>query len=129
MYKILKEDNKVKSIYFTSPYEAWNSKDKKYVSVCCDYENSQSYMDYCDFNFVIYAADVLLEGNTNFIQIQTTTQSIIMNFLNKLDHSSDELDIVYPVQYMPFEQQFTDNLAGQYLRFAVRVNNEYICND
>lgn len=121
-------DERVHSVYNDDPYERWNQKEIMYNSVCVDFENAQSYMDYTDYNFVIYSADVLVEGQDNFTQLQTTAISVLMNILNTLDKSSEEIDVVFPVQYQPFTQSFADLLAGAYVRFSVRVNNEYICD-
>ena len=127
--EIAEGDIRVHSVYNDDPYERWNNKEIRYNSVCVDLENAVSYMDYTDYNFVLYSADVLVNGEDNFTQLQTTAISVLMNILNRLDKDNDNIDVVFPVQYQPFTQSFADLLAGAYVRFAVRVDNQYICDE
>lgn len=125
--KTLAINNKnVNSSYVGDVYDIWNTNEPKYGSVVADYENSNEYFDYVDHNFVVYFGDLLNEKTSNIHKCMSVGYDVLKQLLFDLD-KVDDIDVVYPCQYEPFQQQFLSNLAGGYIRFSVRTQNNFNC--
>jgi len=109
----------VNSAYKGSPYDHWNSSEIKYGSVCVAVENvsRDSLMTY---NLVLYYADRLTQDRSNLYEVQTDATTILTSILNSLDEIGD---VETPYNIELFDQQFSDYLAGGFVRFGLVIES------
>lgn len=110
------------SVYDGEVYDNWNSGEIKYGSVNIAFERISYDSNLCNYSMILYYGDRLLQDKSNFNQIVTdginTLQSVI-NILNK----EVNIDISDSVEYTPFEQKFSDYLAGVYCQFTLTTDS------
>ena len=125
----LKVDQRVASTIVDNVYEAWNrtNSSKQYMSAVVDFVTSNYNADYCDYNFIIYVGSVINEQQSNIYPLFSVADSIIQQFLHKIDVDDNELNLVIPDVITPFSQKFEDVIAGCYCQFTVRVSADIIC--
>ena len=120
--KIAKSQQGVHSVFRGDIYENWNKPDVQYISVNVAITNyTQHIIDaYDEYEVYLYCGDRLLQDNSNEYEVLTNTQRVLVNIISILD-SDEKIDVVDEVQYVNFVQSFADYVAGEYVRFNVRV--------
>lgn len=120
--KIAKSQQGVHSVFRGDIYENWNKPDVQYISVNVAITNyTQHIIDaYDEYEVYLYCGDRLLQDNSNEYEVLTNTQRVLVNIISILD-SYEKIDVVDEVQYINFVQSFADYVAGEYVRFNVRV--------
>ena len=120
--KIAKSQQGVHSVFRGDIYENWNKPDVQYISVNVAITNyTQHIIDaYDEYEVYLYCGDRLLQDNSNEYEVLTNTQRVLVNIISILD-SYETIDVVDEVQYVNFVQSFADYVAGEYVRFNVRV--------
>ena len=120
--KIAKSQQGVHSVFRGDIYENWNKPDVQYISVNVAITNyTQHIIDaYDEYEVYLYCGDRLLQDNSNEYEVLTNTQRVLVNIISILD-SYEKIDVVDEVQYVNFVQSFADYVAGEYVRFNVRV--------
>lgn len=120
--KIAKSQQGVHSVFRGDIYENWNKPDVQYISVNVAITNyTQHIIDaYDEYEVYLYCGDRLLQDNSNEYEVLTNTQRVLVNIISILD-SDEKIDVVDEVQYINFVQSFADYVAGEYVRFNVRV--------
>lgn len=127
---ILKEDSRLATVFLDDVYRSWNDTNTKYFSAVLDFESSNFYGEYVDRTFVLYVGNVISENEKNIYQSYSIAESVINNFLHKIDTLEDsDMILVIPDTVTPFSQQFADVLAGCWCRFTVRIPIEIICEE
>ena len=119
---IAKSQQGVHSVFRGDIYENWNKPDVQYISVNVAITNyTQHIIDaYDEYEVYLYCGDRLLQDNSNEYEVLTNTQRVLVNIISILD-SYEKIDVVDEVQYVNFVQSFADYVAGEYVRFNVRV--------
>ena len=119
---IAKSQQGVHSVFRGDIYENWNKPDVQYISVNVAITNyTQHIIDaYDEYEVYLYCGDRLLQDNSNEYEVLTNTQRVLVNIISILD-SDEKIDVVDEVQYVNFVQSFADYVAGEYVRFNVRV--------
>ena len=120
--KIAKLQQGVHSVFRGDIYDNWNKPDVQYISVNVAITNyTQHIIDaYDEYEVYLYCGDRLLQDNSNEYEVLTNTQRVLVNIISILD-SDEKIDVVDEVQYINFVQSFADYVAGEYVRFNVRV--------
>lgn len=120
--KIAKSQQGVHSVFRGDIYDNWNKPDVQYISVNVAITNyTQHIIDaYDEYEVYLYCGDRLLQDNSNEYEVLTNTQRVLVNIISILD-SDEKIDVVDEVQYINFVQSFADYVAGEYVRFNVRV--------
>ena len=120
--KIAKSQQGVHSVFRGDIYDNWNKPDVQYISVNVAITNyTQHIIDaYDEYEVYLYCGDRLLQDNSNEYEVLTNTQRVLVNIISILD-SDEKIDVVDEVQYVNFVQSFADYVAGEYVRFNVRV--------
>ena len=120
--KIAKSQQGVHSVFRGDIYDNWNKPDVQYISVNVAITNyTQHIIDaYDEYEVYLYCGDRLLQDNSNEYEVLTNTQRVLVNIISILD-SYEKIDVVDEVQYVNFVQSFADYVAGEYVRFNVRV--------
>ena len=120
--EIAKSQQGVHSVFRGDIYENWNKPDVQYISVNVAITNyTQHIIDaYDEYEVYLYCGDRLLQDNSNEYEVLTNTQRVLVNIISILD-SDEKIDVVDEVQYINFVQSFADYVAGEYVRFNVRV--------
>lgn len=120
--EIAKSQQGVHSVFRGDIYENWNKPDVQYISVNVAITNyTQHIIDaYDEYEVYLYCGDRLLQDNSNEYEVLTNTQRVLVNIISILD-SYEKIDVVDEVQYINFVQSFADYVAGEYVRFNVRV--------
>lgn len=113
----------VKSVYDGDVYESWNSAEVKYSSVNVGLENISYDSNLCTYTVVLYYADRLLQDKANVNSIYSDGIRVLQSILNNLNQV-DGVDVTFPVNYTPFEQQFMDYLAGVYATVEIVCESE-----
>lgn len=106
----------VKSFFDGDVYTNWNTTEIKYGSVNVGIENIWRNANTIQYDVVFYYADRLLQDNANTNAIYSDGVNVLQSIINLLE---EDVDIAYPIQYTPFNQQFTDYLAGVYCRVSI----------
>ena len=119
---IAKSQQGVHSVFRGDIYDNWNKPDVQYISVNVAITNyTQHIIDaYDEYEVYLYCGDRLLQDNSNEYEVLTNTQRVLVNIISILD-SYEKIDVVDEVQYVNFVQSFADYVAGEYVRFNVRV--------
>ena len=120
--EIAKSQQGVHSVFRGDIYENWNKPDVQYISVNVAITNyTQHIIDgFDEYEVYLYCGDRLLQDNSNEYEVLTNTQRVLVNIISILD-SYEKIDVVDEVQYINFVQSFADYVAGEYVRFNVRV--------
>ena len=120
--EIAKSQQGVHSVFRGDIYDNWNKPDVQYISVNVAITNyTQHIIDaYDEYEVYLYCGDRLLQDNSNEYEVLTNTQRVLVNIISILD-SDEKIDVVDEVQYVNFVQSFADYVAGEYVRFNVRV--------
>lgn len=120
--EIAKSQQGVHSVFRGDIYDNWNKPDIQYISVNVAITNyTQHIIDaYDEYEVYLYCGDRLLQDNSNEYEVLTNTQRVLVNIISILD-SYEKIDVVDEVQYVNFVQSFADYVAGEYVRFNVRV--------
>lgn len=120
--EIAKSQQGVHSVFRGDIYDNWNKPDVQYISVNVAITNyTQHIIDaYDEYEVYLYCGDRLLQDNSNEYEVLTNTQRVLVNIISILD-SYEKIDVVDEVQYVNFVQSFADYVAGEYVRFNVRV--------
>ena len=120
--EIAKSQQGVHSVFRGDIYDNWNKPDVQYISVNVAITNyTQHIIDaYDEYEVYLYCGDRLLQDNSNEYEVLTNTQRVLVNIISILD-SYEKIDVVDEVQYINFVQSFADYIAGEYVRFNVRV--------
>ena len=74
----------VESVYDGDVYEIWNNKEVRYLSACFELENINTDENIKTYNLVIYAADRLMEDESNKMACWDATEQAIETALNFL---------------------------------------------
>jgi hypothetical protein len=116
----------VESIFNDDVYEIWNNSEVRYLSACWELESIETQDDVKAYNLLIFAADRLMENESNKLQCWDAAEQAIETMLNYITENgqSDNLFIEDVRQYTPFKQKFADNLAGVYCRLKLKTPNE-----
>ena len=120
--EIAKSQQGVHSVFRGDIYDNWNKPDVQYISVNVAITNyTQHIIDgFDEYEVYLYCGDRLLQDNSNEYEVLTNTQRVLVNIISILD-SYEKIDVVDEVQYINFVQSFADYIAGEYVRFNVRV--------
>lgn len=120
--EIAKSQQGVHSVFRGDIYDNWNKPDVQYISVNVAITNyTQHIIDaYDEYEVYLYCGDRLLQDNSNEYEVLTNTQRVLVNIISILDND-EKIDVVDEVQYINFVQSFADYVAGEYVRFNVRV--------
>lgn len=103
----------VKSVYDGDVYEVWNSSEVNFGSMNIGLQNITYNNNLCTYTFVIYYGDRLLQDKSNVNNIYTDGVNAIQSVLNILNEEY-RIDISENINYIPFQQEFMDYLAGVY---------------
>ena len=114
----------VRSVCSEDVYLNWNSAEVKFASVNIAVETVTRNENNAEYAVVLYYADRLLQDKSNSEAIYTDSVNVLQTILNSLD---EDLEVTYPVQYVPFSQKFADYLAGAYCRVNIIAPFD-ICN-
>ena len=116
----------VESIYNDDVYDIWNNSEIRYLSACWELESIETQNDVRAYNLIVYAADRLMENETNKVQCWDAAEQAIETMFNYITENgqSDNLYIEETRQYTPFTQKFADFLAGVYCRVKLKTSNE-----
>lgn len=113
----------VESVYDGDVYENWNSAEIKYGSVNIGLQNLTYNSNLVTYTFVLYYGDRLLQDKKNVNDIYSDGVRAIQSTLNVLN-TEDGIDINEEIIYNPFEQKFTDYLAGVYATVEITCESE-----
>ena len=106
----------VQSVCSEDVYLNWNSKEVQFASVNVAIEAVTRNEKNVEYTLVLYYADRLLQDKSNSEAIYTDSVNVLQTILNSLD---EDLEVIYPVQYVLFSQKFVDYLAGAYCRVNI----------
>ena len=125
----LQEDLRLQSVYIDDVYSKWNNTNasKQYMSAIVDYVSTSFQGDYSDYTFVVYVGSVINEKQDNVYRTISLADNIIQQLLHKIDVEDNKIDLVVPNLITPFQQTFSDVLAGAYCQFTLRIPIEIIC--
>lgn len=114
----------VNSIYKTDPYNAWNTTEIKYGSLCVFIETANLNETMITYNVNLYYGDRLTETGDNTFMVQTQAVNILSSLITDLEVVADLYGITYNNINL-FKQKFVDFLGGAYttLQISVARNN------
>lgn len=114
------EIKNVHSFSTNDVYETYNGTDIKYSNITFSLLRSERGDNVMSYTFMVYYADRLLMfgKDNNKLEIQEQGISVILSLLNSLD---DDITYTLPINFVPFEQQFADYLAGVYAEITLEV--------
>lgn len=110
----------VESVYTTDPYNAWNSQEVKYSSVCIYIETADITETMLTYNVNIYYADRLTETADNKFMVETQAVNFLSSLIEDLEHSAELYGITYNSINL-FSQKFADYVAGAYTTIQISV--------
>lgn len=120
--------NTCNSVFDGSVYDNWNTGEIKYGSINIGIESITCNEQLCTYNIILYYGDRLLQDKSNSNAIITDGLNTLQSIVNVLNNMSD-IDINEPIVYTPFEQTFSDFLAGVYCRVNILTPSEIgLCN-
>jgi hypothetical protein len=77
--------------------------------------------NFIDFGYTIFYVDRLTDNQDNKLKIQSDGIQHIINILNRFSYDED-VDVMYPVSFQPFNQRFADECSGVYASIKIRVD-------
>lgn len=111
------------SVYMGDVYNVWNNTNVPYVSACYDISRVGASDDAHVYQFIVYVADRLVEGEKNLTQALDACEAVLDMAVSKLRVTNGILDVIVDF-YIPFSQKFADNLAGYYGYIDVKVKKD-----
>jgi hypothetical protein len=124
IYSLAESKVGINSIYKTDPYNAWNTTETKYGSLCVFIETANLNETMITYNVNLYYGDRLTETGDNTFMVQTQAVNVLSSLITDLEHSTDLYGITYNSINL-FKQKFVDFLGGAYttLQISVARNN------
>lgn len=121
----------VNGIYFGDVYELWNNEQVRYVAACVTLEQVVAVGNLKQYVFIIYAADKLLDDQSNTTHALDYSEAAIDAALNYLQYQAEGIEEVQTNRnYTPFVQKFTDTLAGYWVNVSITVQPDVTpCED
>lgn len=74
------------------------------------------------FELNLFYVDRLTDNEANRLLIQSNGIDILTNIINKMVFTED-VDVVYPLNFTPFYQRFADDCSGVYCTITFLVDN------
>lgn len=111
----------IKSVYDGDVYEVWDNSEVNFGSLNFGLQNISYDSNLCTYTFIFYYGDRLLQDKSNVNEIYTDGINAIQSVLNILNEQY-RVDIPESINYIPFQQQFCDYLAGVYA--TVEISTE-----
>jgi hypothetical protein len=120
--------NPCNSTFDGSVYDNWNNGEIKYGSINVDIERVTLGGQLCTYSVILYYGDRLLQDKSNSNEIITDGVNSLQSVVNVLSNI-DYIQVSDSIEYIPFEQQFADYLAGVYCRLDISTPSEIgLCN-
>lgn len=114
--------NLIKEVHYGSIYDFENSGDRKYSNFVLT-ENTATRNEYSTiYNFTAFVTDRLLNDESNKLEVQSLSKTILEEILLKLENVST-------FNFTFWTDKFTDICAGCYCTFDIEVPNEMACVD
>lgn len=79
--------------------------------------------DAITYSLNLYYIDRWDESEDNQLSIQSTGILALTNIINRFQ-ASTQADVIYPITFTPFYQQFKDVTAGVYVRIEIITDND-----
>lgn len=111
--KIALSQNLIQSAFDGDVYTNWNSSEIKYGSFNVGIQSISYSNNLITYTLVLYYGDRLLQDRTNANQIYADGVNALQSVINLINTASN-VEIAGDIIYTPFEQTFTDYLAGVY---------------
>lgn len=74
------------------------------------------------YTFNLFYVDRLTESKNNRLIIQSNGIIAITNIVNELVFTND-IDVIYPITFTPFNQKFADDCSGVFARITFNTDN------
>lgn len=115
------EIKNVASFSVNDVYETYNATDILYSNITFSLMRTERSENVMRHTFMVYYADRLLMfgKNNNKLEIQEQGMTALLSLINSLD---DEITYTLPINFVPFEQQFADYLAGIYAEVTLETS-------
>lgn len=121
LQKIALRHTNVNSFSGTDPYEELNKPNIQYSIVLCGLESAQRQDNTIQYSVILYYVDRLTRNNENTDQLKDDGIRVLQSIISQLP---DDITYYNPVQYTPFEQQFSDYCGGAYCRVTLESEFE-----
>lgn len=111
--KIALSQNLIQSAFDGDVYTNWNSSEIKYGSFNVGLQSVSYSKNLITYTLMLYYCDRLLQDRTNANQIFIDGSNALQSVINQINKDSN-VEIAGDIIYTPFEQTFSDYLAGVY---------------
>lgn len=132
LVSVLQQDQRLHSVFQDDVYDTWNKHEVPFMSAVIDMYYTSFNGDYVDVYYYLYVGDVQNREKTNTLQIKSLADSVITQFLHKIDvetSTAEGINLIVPVTCNFFEQAWENVVAGEYCQFGVRVPIDIICEE
>lgn len=103
-------------------YELNNIPNIDYSVFFITQDTHRVYENKVEYTLNLFFVDRIIEAIPNRIFVQTNGISAITNIVNKLV-AEEDVDVLYPLNFTPFNQRFADDCSGVWARITFVVDN------
>lgn len=103
-------------------YENWNSSEIRFGGFNVALEQVSYDNQLTTYRFVMYYGDRLMQDKSNVNSVIEDGVRVIQTVLNNVTNING-VEVIFPVNYIPFEQKFMDYLAGVYVTVDIQTES------